>query len=96
MSNELWPRRVHLAVQGFDHGGHLKIARGSDWELLVKADAALGREIPEAVQVRYSTPEAAEFLADIEKDLKPIPRAERLTRIALNSSTGQPRDVNLS
>jgi hypothetical protein len=59
MSDELWPRRVHLAVQGFDPGGHLKIARGSDWELVVKADAAAGREIPEVVQVRYSTLEGA-------------------------------------
>ena len=37
----------------------MKIARGSDWKLAVQADAALGREIPEIVEVRYSTSEGA-------------------------------------
>ncbi len=59
LSDELWPRKVHLAVQGFDRGGHSKIARGSDWELIVEADAAPGREVPEIVQVRYSTLDGA-------------------------------------
>ena len=58
-SDELWPRKTHLLVEGFDSQGHIKIARGSDWPLLVKADAALGRSIPEIVEVRYSTTEGA-------------------------------------
>jgi hypothetical protein len=57
LSDELWPRRTHLAVDGFDPNGRVKIARGADWDLVVKADAAPGREIPEIVEVRYRTPE---------------------------------------
>ncbi|REK09429.1 MAG: hypothetical protein DWQ37_18500 [Planctomycetota bacterium] len=59
LGNELWPRRTHLSVEGFDDEGHVKIARGADWDLLVKADAAPGREIPEVVEVRYSTAEGS-------------------------------------
>jgi hypothetical protein len=59
LSDELWPRQTHLLVEGFDDEGHAKIARGSDWNLVVKADAAVGREIPEIVEVRYSTTDGA-------------------------------------
>ncbi|MEX0677500.1 MAG: hypothetical protein WD063_10525 [Pirellulales bacterium] len=59
LSDELWPRKTHLLVEGFDGEGRIKIARGSDWGLVVKADAALGRDIPEIVEVRYSTIDGA-------------------------------------
>jgi len=59
LSNELWPRYTSLSVEGFGEGGRVKIARGGDWNLVVKADAALGREIPEIVEVRFSTIEGA-------------------------------------
>jgi hypothetical protein len=59
MSNELWPRWTHLSVEGFDASRRVKIARGSDWDLVVNADAALDREVPEIVEVRYSTIEGA-------------------------------------
>ena len=59
LSDELWPRKTRLLVDGFDESGHIKIARGSDWNLVVKADAALGRDIPEIVEVRYTTLDGA-------------------------------------
>jgi hypothetical protein len=59
LSDELWPRRTHLQVEGFDTNGRVKIARGSDWSLTVKADAAPDRDIPEIVEVRYSTVDGA-------------------------------------
>ncbi len=59
MSGELWPRWTHLSVVGFDETRRVKIARGSDWDLVVQADAALGRTVPEIVEVRYSTAEGA-------------------------------------
>ncbi len=59
LSDELWPRRTHLTVAGFGNSDRVKIARGSDWDLLVKADAALGSEIPEIVEVRYTTIDGA-------------------------------------
>ena len=57
LSSELWPRSTHLSVDGFGDTGRVKIARGSDWNLVVQADAALGRVVPEIVEVRYSTAE---------------------------------------
>jgi hypothetical protein len=59
LSDELWPRATRLLVEGFNEQGNAKIARGSDWNLVVKADAALGRDIPEIVQVRYTTVDGA-------------------------------------
>jgi hypothetical protein len=55
LSDELWPRKTRLVLEGIEPGGRIKVARGSDWPLEVKADAAIGRVIPEIVQVRYST-----------------------------------------
>ncbi len=55
LSDELWPRSTRLVIEGFDQSGHARIARGSDWRLLVKADAAAGRVVPEIVEVRYTT-----------------------------------------
>jgi hypothetical protein len=55
LSDELWPRKTRLSIDGFAVGQHMKIARGSDFQLAVKADAALDRAIPEIVEVRYAT-----------------------------------------
>jgi len=52
LSEELWPRRAHLMVEGFDQNGVRKIARGSDAEVIAKAD--LGAElVPRNVAVYY-------------------------------------------
>lgn len=59
LSAELWPRYTRLVVEGFHQDGHLKIARGSDVELLVQADAGPERVVPEAVEVRYLTEDGA-------------------------------------
>jgi len=44
-----WPRRVHLVAEGFVDGIR-KVARGSDVDVVVVADAS--REIPEVVELR--------------------------------------------
>jgi hypothetical protein len=49
MSNELWPRRTRLVIDGFEDG-RVKVARGSDLALAVKADARM--EVPDVVEVR--------------------------------------------
>lgn len=59
LSAELWPRYTRLVVTGFGADGRLKIARGSDVDLLVQADAGPGRIVPEAVEVRYLTEDGA-------------------------------------
>ena len=47
LSDEMWPRKTRLVAVGFDAGGRTKIARGADLELVVQADAAPGRDVPE-------------------------------------------------
>ena len=56
LSSELWPRRTHLAIDGFADG-KVKVARGSDLELIVKADTA--KLVPDVVEVRFRTDEGA-------------------------------------
>ncbi len=51
LSNELWPRKTHLLVEGFQDGVR-KVARGGDLQLIVKADTRWPR-VPKAVEVRY-------------------------------------------
>ncbi len=55
-SDVRWPRRTHLAIEGFPDG-RLKVAKGSDVTIVVKADAQHGAEVPETVQIRYRTEE---------------------------------------
>jgi hypothetical protein len=56
LSENAWPRRVHLEVIGFDADSagrrvH-KLAQDDDYELVVRADAA-GYEVPEEVEIRF-------------------------------------------
>ncbi len=53
LSDELWPRKTRLTVEGFDAARRIKLARGADFDLLVKADAGAEREVPELVEIRY-------------------------------------------
>ena len=48
-SDEQWPRRARLSLEGFVEGRR-KVARGSDVDIIVKADAR--HEIPAAVDLR--------------------------------------------
>ena len=52
-SDELWPRSTRLEVEGFA-GGVRKVARGSDVEVVVRADAAMP-VVPQVVEIRYRT-----------------------------------------
>jgi hypothetical protein len=55
-SNELWPRRVHLSIEGFDNPEHrVVVAKGADLTIVARADTQY--EIPETVQIRYRTEE---------------------------------------
>jgi len=51
MADELWPRRTHLAVEGFSDGV-VKVARGGELEVLVKADNTMPL-VPQTVEIRY-------------------------------------------
>jgi len=52
-SNELWPRRSRLIVEGFDKG-LINVARGSNIEVVAKADTSMP-VVPKVVEVRYQT-----------------------------------------
>ncbi len=52
LSPEPWPRYTRLLVEGFDQEGRVKVARGSEFDLLAKADTSWPA-VPEVVEVRY-------------------------------------------
>lgn len=55
-SDILWPRRVHLVIEGFDNPlRRVVVAKGSDLTVVAKADNHF--ELPETVQIRYRTEE---------------------------------------
>ena len=53
MSSDLWPRNTHLELVGFVDGTR-KVARGSDLEVIVRADTNMP-QVPEVVEIRYRT-----------------------------------------
>ena len=50
-SAELWPRLTRLEIDGFP-GGVRKVARGSDVDIVVRADTSMPR-VPKVVEIRY-------------------------------------------
>jgi len=50
-SDELWPRRVRIVVDGFEEGV-AKVARGADLEIIARADLSMPL-VPQVVQIRY-------------------------------------------
>ena len=54
LSPELWPRYSRLLVEGFDAQGQVKVARGGEFELLVKADTSWPL-VPQTVEIHHQT-----------------------------------------
>lgn len=54
LSSDLWPRNTDIVVDGFSDDGVRKVARGSDVEIVAKADTRMPR-VPEIVEIRYRT-----------------------------------------
>ncbi|MBN2021437.1 MAG: hypothetical protein JW809_01465 [Pirellulales bacterium] len=51
LGEEPWPRQTRLSIVGFD-GGAVKVARGDDVEVRVRADTSMPT-VPKTVRVRY-------------------------------------------
>ena len=51
MSEELWPRKTRLSIEGFSDDKLVKVARGGDFRVVAYAD--LFAEVPETVQIRF-------------------------------------------
>ncbi|MBX3412087.1 MAG: hypothetical protein KF708_05160 [Pirellulales bacterium] len=64
LSDELWPRRTHLEIDGFP-GGMVKVARGGDLDIVVKADTKM--VVPSVVQVRYRSSEGVRGWANMSR-----------------------------
>lgn len=55
-SDILWPRRVHLSIEGFDNPERrVVVAKGADLTVVAKADSRF--EIPDTLQIRFRTEE---------------------------------------
>jgi hypothetical protein len=52
LSDELWPRRTELVVQGFENGSR-KVARGADLDVVALGSTA--KVVPDVVEIRYRT-----------------------------------------
>ena len=74
-SNELWPRRTRLVIDGFD-GGVVKVARGADLDILAKADLAKPL-VPQAVEVRYWTDGGSRGRATMAREGAADPQRDR-------------------
>ena len=66
-SEELWPRKTHMVrpVEGFENGV-ARIARGGDFELIVRADTLW--QVPRTVQVRYRADDGGRGRANLIRE----------------------------
>lgn len=55
LSQELWPRKTRLSIEGFDDDRQVKVARGSSFRVVALADQMY--QVPETIQIRYRTEE---------------------------------------
>ena len=80
-SNEPWPRKTRLVIEGFD-GGSVKVARGSDVELIVKADTTM--RVPQSVRVQYRTDEGLRGRAAMVQRGKAVPGRDAYQQFSHN------------
>ncbi len=66
LSDEIWPRKTRLTVEGFDDG-RAKVARGADLEVIAMADLRWA-SVPKSVQVRYRTEDGAGLRATMSRE----------------------------
>lgn len=73
LSAELWPRRTHLSIEGFE-GGTTKVARGTDLRVVARADTQF--EVPQVVQIRYRTADGARGWSNMSREGEASPSAD--------------------
>lgn len=82
-SAEIWPRRTRLVVEGFDRSPRRKVARGTDFDLAVRAEAGPQRLVPEVVQVRYEAADGAVGRDDMKRLGVAVPGVDDYQRYEL-------------
>jgi hypothetical protein len=76
MSNELWPRRTRLVVDGFPNKS-VKVARGDDFVVVAKAELRKPWVAPATVEIRYRSEDGARLRATMSREGKPNPAKDR-------------------
>ena len=51
LSNKQWPRLSKIYIEGFDEDGHVRIARGDSFPMIIKADTSAS-QVPTTVSIR--------------------------------------------
>jgi hypothetical protein len=75
LSNELWPRRTRLVVDGFANGW-VKVARGDDLVVVAKADLHKPW-VPAKVEIRYRSEDGGRLRATMSREGKPNPAKDQ-------------------
>ena len=75
LSNELWPRRTRLLVDGFPKGW-IKVARGDDLVVVAKADLHKPW-VPATVEIRYRSEDGGRLRATMNREGKPNPAKDQ-------------------
>lgn len=81
LRNVAWPRDTHLAIDGFQNGA-IKVARGDDLTLVVRA--ATAGVVPDKVQLAYRTSQGVRGRANMVRDGQADPQrddAQRFTHV---------------
>ncbi|MFZ5828439.1 MAG: hypothetical protein ACOY3P_00030 [Planctomycetota bacterium] len=78
LSHELWPRKTHLEIPGFENGV-VKVARGADYTLVVLADTRWPR-VPEVVEIRYRTQSGARGRVAMDREGAADPAKQQYQR----------------
>ena len=80
LSDETWPRKTRLVLEGFENG-RAKVARGADLDVIAMADLRWPL-VPKSVQVRYRTQDAAGLRATMSREGVVDPATDRFQRYA--------------
>lgn len=71
LADDLWPRQSHLELVGF-RDGVIKVARGADLRVMVRADASYPR-VPQSVEIRYRNEGGARNRARMDREGNAVP-----------------------
>lgn len=96
ITDEPWPRRTHLTIDGFDNERReVVVARGGDFEVVVRADARPPAVVPRLVELRYRADDGKTQRQLMRREGIAVPGedAEQLFRATLNTQASLTFDV---
>lgn len=96
ITDEPWPRRTHLTIDGFDNERReVVVARGGDFEVVVRAAARPPAVVPRLVELRYRADDGKTQRQLMRREGIAVPGedAEQLFRATLNTQASLTFDV---